>query len=62
MLTNTHAIPIKIEVTVMVVLSNGFGPSKSITVPGGGGIEGILLNSAGVSLANLSAIIDGDQR
>lgn len=56
-----NASPMNTEVTVMRVVSNGFGPSKSTFTPGGGGMEGILLNSAGSSWANCSAMLRADE-
>ena len=50
------ARPINTEVTVMIVFSNGFGLSKSVTAPIGGGTLGVLLSWVGSNCANWPAI------
>ena len=54
---NKKANPINTDVTVMVVVFNGFGASKSTVAPGGGGVDGILLSSAGSNWANWSVML-----
>lgn len=49
---NTKVNPIDTDVTVTIVVSNGFGPSKSTATPGGGVTDGSLLSWAGSSWAN----------
>jgi len=49
---NTNVNPINTDVTVTIVVSNGFGPSKSRATPGGGVTDGSLLSWAGSSCAN----------